>query len=65
MFEGVAVFTATRASERANLGYVVTEWLGQNAVEVVDKIVTQSSDAEFHCLTITLFYRARRGRGKR
>jgi hypothetical protein len=26
---------------------------------VVDKIVTQSSDKEFHCLTITLFYRER------
>jgi len=25
----------------------------------VDKIVTQSSDKEFHCLTITLFYRER------
>ena len=25
--------------------------------EVVDKIVTQSSDHEFHCLTVTLFYR--------
>ncbi len=23
----------------------------------VDKIVTQSSDSEFHCLTITLFYK--------
>jgi len=25
----------------------------------VDKTVTQSSDKEFHCLTITLFYRER------
>ena len=25
--------------------------------EIVDKIVTQSSDSEFHCLTITLFYK--------
>jgi len=26
---------------------------------VVDRVVTQSSDKEFHCLTITLFYRQR------
>jgi hypothetical protein len=26
-------------------------------VEVVDRVVTQSSDKEFHCLTITLFYK--------
>ena len=26
------------------------------ALEIVDKVVTQSSDKEFHCLSITLFY---------
>jgi hypothetical protein len=25
----------------------------------VDRVVTQSSDDEFHCLTIVLFYRPR------
>ena len=24
--------------------------------EIVDRVITQSSDAAFHCLTITLFY---------
>jgi hypothetical protein len=26
-------------------------------LEVVERVVTQSSDNEFHCLTIVLFYR--------
>ena len=25
--------------------------------EIIDKEVTQSSDKEFHCLTVTLFYK--------
>ena len=55
---GVKVFSATKARERGRLGDDVTDWMraNQNA-EIVDKIVTQSSDSEFHCLTITLFYR--------
>jgi hypothetical protein len=28
-------------------------------LEIVDRVVTQSSDDEFHCLTIVLFYRER------
>lgn len=56
---GVKVFSATKARERSRLGDDVTTWMRNNPdVEVVDKIVTQSSDSEFHCLTITLFYRA-------
>jgi hypothetical protein len=35
----------------------VTRWIRDNPdAAIVDKIVTQSSDREFHCLTITLFY---------
>lgn len=61
-FTGVKVFTATRAKDREELGEAITRWLGDNpAVEVVDKVVTQSSDREFHCLSITLFYRGRAG----
>ena len=56
-FQGVKVFSATKARDREALGDNVTEWLRTNPeCEVVDKIVTQSSDSEFHCLTITLFY---------
>ena len=57
---GVKVFSATKARERAGLGEDVTAWMRENkSAEIIDKIVTQSSDSEFHCLTITLFYRLR------
>jgi hypothetical protein len=57
MFVGVKVFTATKAKERELLGEAVTQWLRDNPrARIVDKIVTQSSDDQFHCLTITLFY---------
>lgn len=55
-FEGLKVFSATKAREREEIGERVTEWLRRTGVEIVDKIVTQSSDREFHCLTITVFY---------
>jgi len=56
-FNGVKVFSATKAKEREDLGGTVTRWLRAHPeVEVVDKVVTQSSDREFHCLSITLFY---------
>lgn len=55
---GVKVFSATKARDRESLGENITHWLrGNPSKTIVDKIVTQSSDAEFHCLTITLFYR--------
>ena len=58
MFSGVKVFSATKHKERDELGEVVTRWLRnkQDSIKVVDKIVTQSSDNEYHCVTITLFY---------
>ncbi len=57
---GAKVFSATRAREREDLGDAITRWLKANPqVEIVDKIVTQSSDREFHCVTVTLFYRER------
>ena len=58
MFTGAKVFSATKAKERDELGETLTRWLAANPdVEIVDKVVTQSSDREFHCLTITIFYR--------
>jgi folate-dependent tRNA-U54 methylase TrmFO/GidA len=57
-FTGVRVFSTTLARDRENMGENITKWLKENPnVEVLDKVVTQSSDKEFHCLTITLFYR--------
>jgi hypothetical protein len=58
MFTGVKVFSATKAREREALGDDVTRWIKSNGdLEIVDRIVTQSSDNEFHCLTIVLFYK--------
>ncbi len=55
---GVKVFSATKAKERELLGEVITDWIRTHQdFDIVDKIVTQSSDSEFHCLTITLFYK--------
>ena len=57
-FTGVRVFSTTLARDRETMGDTITRWLQNNpGVEVVDRVVTQSSDKEFHCLTITLFYR--------
>jgi hypothetical protein len=59
-FTGVKVFSATKAKERDELGETVTRWMRSNTgLEIVDRVVTQSSDDEFHCLTIVLFYRQR------
>ena len=59
-FTGVKVFSTTLARDRETMGDTITRWLRDNpGVEVVDRVVTQSSDKEFHCLTITLFYRHR------
>jgi hypothetical protein len=59
-FTGVKVFSATKAKEREELGESVTRWLRSNGdLEVVDRVVAQSSDNEFHCLTIVIFYRHR------
>jgi hypothetical protein len=60
VFTGMKIFSTTLARDREVMGETITRWLNDNsALEIVDKIVTQSSDKEFHCLTITLFYRER------
>ena len=57
-FDGVKVFSATKAREREDLGETITRWMESNPdAEIVDKTVTQSSDNEFHCLSITLFFK--------
>ncbi len=59
-FTGVKVFSATKAKDREELGESITRWLKSNSeLEIVDRVVSQSSDNEFHCLTIVLFYRHR------
>lgn len=57
MFHGVKVFSATMFADRERLGDRVTHWLGEHPeVEIVDLKVTQSSDAAFHCIAISVFY---------
>ena len=60
VFTGMKIFSTTLDRDREAMGVNITRWLHDNPqFEIVDKIVTQSSDKEFHCLTITLFYRER------
>lgn len=56
-FTAVKVFSATMVRDRAQLGETVTAWLASHDVEIVDIVVCQSSDASFHCISITVFYR--------
>jgi len=56
--DGLKVFTATKAKEREYIGERVTRWLRSGSPkEIRDVQVTQSSDEEFHCLTIAILYR--------
>ena len=56
-FNGVKVFSATMFAQREQLGETVSRWLADHSgYEVVDIVVTQSSDASFHCIAISVFY---------
>ena len=57
-FNGVKIFSATMAKARDALGEQVSAWLSSVPKrEIVDTVLTQSSDKAFHCLAITIFYR--------
>ncbi len=59
-FTGVKVFSTTLARDREAMGETIGRWLAEHpGIEVVSREVRQSSDREFHCLSITLFYRER------
>lgn len=61
-YDGVKVFSATKAKDRDLLGERITTWIRANpAARVVDKIVSLSSDREFHCLSIVVFFAERMG----
>jgi hypothetical protein len=56
-FNGVKVFSATMMVQRQELGETVTRWIAANPRhEIADIVITQSSDAAFHCIAITVFY---------
>lgn len=57
---GLKVFSATKARDRDVLGETITNWIRTHPeFELIDKIVTQSSDDEFHCLSITIVFSVR------
>ena len=44
--------------EREELGDTITSWIKLHPeIEIVDYVVEQSSDSEFHCLSIVIFYK--------
>ena len=56
-FNGVKVFSATMVAQRQELGETVTRWMAANPrLQIADIELTQSSDAAFHCIAITVFY---------
>lgn len=56
-YNGVKVFSATMGRTRDALSERLTQWKGRHPdYEIVDTVVTQSSDDAYHCLTITVFY---------
>lgn len=57
-FDGVKVFSATMAADRVQLGDRVTDWLAANPTKkLTEALVRQSSDSDFHCVSIIVFYK--------
>jgi hypothetical protein len=55
------VFSATRAREREELGDRVTAWIQANpGLDILQTVVSLSSDSEFHCLSLVLICAERR-----
>lgn len=60
-FDGCKVFSTTLARDREAMSDNINRWIsGHPELELVDKVVALSSDRQFHCLSIVLFYRATR-----
>lgn len=52
----VKVFSATMLRQRDALGQRVTEWIRDHPdIRIIRTVVAQSSDRQFHCLSIVLF----------
>ena len=57
VYQGAKVFSATKAKEREGLGEHVTMWIRENPnIKIQHTTITQSSDSEFHCLAIIIFF---------
>jgi hypothetical protein len=60
-FNGVKIFAATMVAQRQTLGEQVTAWLEdararKPGFQIVDIVVSQSSDEAFHCISVSVFY---------
>ncbi len=59
-FTGLKIFSTTLMRDREAMGERISQWIKDNPdLEIVERVVRQSSDKEFHCLTIALFYKER------
>jgi len=50
-------FSATKQRDRDQLGERATDFIRAANYEIISYNVVQSSDCEFHCLTIVVWYR--------
>ncbi len=57
-FDGMVIFSASKHSDREKMGADVTTWRRHNTgVTIVEVRTMQSSDNEFHCVTVVIFYK--------
>lgn len=57
VIKGVKVFSATKHTDREEIGERVERWLKANSdLEVIDCRTLQSSDNNYHCLSVVLLY---------
>lgn len=60
-FDGLKMFSASKHADREKMGAEVTTWRQQNPnVAITEVRMLQSSDNEFHCVTIAIFYKNKR-----
>jgi hypothetical protein len=57
-FNNVKIFSVTTSLARSMLGDTVTAWLvtQRSLIEIADIKLVQSSDSEYHCISIVVFY---------
>lgn len=57
-FDGMVIFSASKHADREKMGADVTAWRRNNASATITDVRTmQSSDNEFHCVTVVIFYK--------
>jgi hypothetical protein len=52
----IKTFSATKNKNRDALGETITSWIAQTGAICTRKEVVQSSDSEYHCFSIVIFY---------